>query len=247
MNTINTLMNKIGTYYSDLNSNLRSTSDHITRINDANIQYMYGTIDTILCKEDAVYAVIKKIPRYDETSNGDQSEDGGEGFFNVPSGIHVHGLTNDEVFIKTNLSSINTNLDRYQGKRCRVVLRKNIAIYAEIDEGTDSLTVFPVELLVTLRNNDPNFDLFSKKNLEIFYTLGYTEQELEDLKKFTYDEKMHDKVIAFKDNAVWMNDTSKAKDNQILLDPLGIIKGLSNIAQKKTRDCHFPAVIFSGK
>ena len=247
MNVVNTLMNKIGTYHADLNSNLRTTADHITRINDADIQYMYGTIDTLLSKDDAVYAVIKKMPRYDESYNGDQSEDGGEGFFNVPSGMQVHGLTNDEVFIKTNLSSINTNLDRYQGKRCRVVLRKNIAIYAEIDEGTDSLTVFPVELLVTLRNNDPNFDLFSKKNLEIFYTLGYTEQELEDLKKFTYDEKMHDKVIAFKDNAVWMNDTSKAKDNQILLDPLGIIKGLSNIAQKKTRDCHFPAVIFSGK
>ena len=247
MNVVNTLMNKIGTYHADLNSNLRTTADHITRINDADIQYMYGTIDTLLSKDDAVYAVIKKMPRYDESYNGDQSEDGGEGFFNVPSGMQVHGLINDEVFIKTNLSSINTNLDRYQGKRCRVVLRKNIAIYAEIDEGTDSLTVFPVELLVTLRNNDPNFDLFSKKNLEIFYTLGYTEQELEDLKKFTYDEKMHDKVIAFKDNAVWMNDTSKAKDNQILLDPLGIIKGLSNIAQKKTRDCHFPAVIFSGK
>ena len=247
MNSLNTLINKVSAYRADFNSNLRSTIDHITKINDADIQYMYGTIDTILVKEDSVYAVIKKLPFYTENFNGDQGEDGGETFFNVPGGLQVHGLTNDEVFIKTNLSAVNTNIDRYKGKRCRVVLRKRVAIYAEVDEGTDSLTVFPAELLITLRNNDPDFDLFSKKNLEIFYSLGYTEQELEDLKKFTYDEKMHDKVIAFKDNAIWMNDTSKPKDNQILLDPFSIIKGLSNIAQKKSRDCHFPAVIFSGK
>lgn len=247
MNLINALHNKVGSLYSSLNNSLRDTSDHITRLNDNKLQSMYGVIDTLLVKEDSVYALIKKLPMFTVDDTGEQVDDGGDGFFNVAEGLKVHGLTHDEVFIKTNLSAINLNMERYKGKRCKVILRNNIGIYAEIDEGSDSLTVFPAEMLITLRNNDPNFDLFSPINLEVFYKAGYSEQEVEELKKFTYDEKMHNKILAFKDNALWMNDTSKPKDGQIFLDSLGIVKGLSNIAQGKSKNCHFPVSIFSGK
>lgn len=229
-----------------INLSLENASSFITRVNDANIEYLTGTIISLLVINDAVYALIQKNVSYNQAVDGSQADDGGNSYFNAIGGVELEKHTVPELFIRTNLTAINNNLDRYKGKKCSVVLKKGVAVYAEIDEGDDNLTVFPNKLLKNIRASDPNFDLFSTKSRDKLKEAGYTDEEINDLKKFIFKEDLYDKTIAFKDDALWFNDTSKPKDNQVLLDPLEIIPGLNKL-NMKSKDCHFPSTIFSGK
>lgn len=229
-----------------LDMSLVNASSFISRANDVSIEHVTGTIVSLLLINDAVYALIQRNETYSVSSNGSQAEDGGVSYFNAIGGVEAEKHTVSELFIKTNLTAVNNNLDRYKGKRCSVVVRNGVAVYAEVDEGDDNLTVFPNKLLISIRKSDPNFDLFSTASLAKLRSAGYTDEEIEDLRKFSFKEDMYDKTIAFKDDALWINDTSKPRDNQVLMDPLDIIKGLNKLSMKD-KDCHFPSIVFSGK
>lgn len=215
----------------------KHAQDFISRSNDTSVEQVEGIIKDLYIVGNYVRASIERT----------DSEESGIQMFNVSSGINPSMYTLPEVTIKTNINpwDINARVN-YIGKKCKVILRHNVAIYAEIDLGENSLTIFPLSLLREIRLSDPNLDLFSTDSINRLKKEGYTDDEIEDLRKLTYREQTEGKIYTWNGEAIYCKDTSKPLDNEVILDETKIVQGLNNLGMKD-RECHMPSVIFSGK
>lgn len=223
-----------------------NSSDLINRANDTDIVYKAGIIDTLYVVNDSVFAVIRKNYAPEFFNGGDET-DHGTGWFNASDGTPPENLTIPELAIKTNISAINNITYRYIGKPCVVTVKGGVALYAEVSLGGDYLTVFPTKLLKDIRGTlGADLDLFSDKGKKLLKDNGFTDDQIKDLESFKYETNHTEKTITFKDEAVWGRDTATLGENQLEIVPTDIINGLNKLTLK-TRNCHKPTRLFSGK
>lgn len=226
-------------------ANTTNSTELISRANDTTILIKEGIIESLYLVNDCVFAIIRKNYVSEFSPTGDEL-DHGDGWFNNDDGTAPTELTIPELAVRTDINPINSNLNRYIGKRCRVTVKNNIAMYAQIDYGTDSMTVFPTPILKEIRYAVKDSDIFSEEARNIFKKYGFTDNQINDLKKLKYTDEQKEKIMTFKDEAVWIKDNAKKKSYEVILDALSIVNGL-NSQGMKTKDCHLPTRLFSGK
>ena len=227
----NTLLNNLARF---------NSTDFLTTANDTSLIEQQGIIETVYPVNDSVYAVIRK-------DYPGKSHDHGDGLFNANDGADPEKMTRADLAVKTNIVAINAVIERYVGARCIVTVKNGIAVYAKVNLGEDNLTVFPPQLLGELRATNPDNDLFTDKNIISMKDLGYSEQEIDNLKLFTYTPEEKGKIVYFKDEASWSKDVAaQQKENELNVTNNPIIRGLNKLGMK-TKKCHIPTRLFSGK
>ena len=215
----------------------KHAQDFISRANDTSIEQVEGVIKDLFIVCNYVRASIQRT----------DSEEAGIQMFNVSYGINPSMYTLEEMTIKTNINPWDINSrTNYIGKKCKVIVRHGVAIYAEIDLGENSLTIFPLSLLREIRLSDPSFDLFSTDSINRLKKEGYTDDEIEGLKKLSYKEELEGKIYTWSGEAIYFKDTSKPLENEVILDESNIVIGLNKLGMKD-RQCHIPSIVFSGK
>ena len=223
-----------------------NNSTLIHRANETTIKYREGIIETTYVIDDVIYAAIRKNYAPEVSPSGDQT-DHGNGWFNVNDGSSPTDLTIADLAIKTNISPINSIVDRYVGKPCTVTVRDGIALYATVNLGGEYITAFPTELLKGVRATlGPTLDLFSDSAKNILVENGYDGEQIDQLRKLKYTDEQKGKVVTFKGEAVWSKDSTKLGPNELVLEGSAIIPGLNQLGMK-TKDCHLPTILFSGK
>lgn len=77
--------------------------------------------------------------------------------------------------------------------------------------------------------------------------VGYAKENLDEFKKLKVKEHSDPGVFRFKNEAYWDKDTNQSKDMDILLkdDFVGLIG--RNYLEMKSKLCHTPIIMFSGK
>ena len=219
--------------------NVNST-ELITKYNERAKTYERGIIDSLYIIGDDVFAVVR--PEKEITESGDHLPT----FFNSTVGYDIEKITIGELGIKTNIRPMSDVVSSYIGKLCRVTLSNGIAIYAEIDYGAQSLTEIPTVTLRNIRAALGDSDLFSQKGKNMLLNYGYAPSQIAELEKLTYNMDYKNKMVTFAGEGVWQKDTALQKDNEIILEPVNIVSGLNNLGMK-TKNCHIPTRIFSGK
>lgn len=227
--------------YSKVNS-----SDLINRANETSIKYKAGVVETTYLVGDAVFAIIRKNYPPEFLPNGEEL-DHGEGWFNTGDGISPVGLTIAHLAIKTNINPINSVIDKYIGKPCTVTVKDGVALYASVDLGGDYITSFPTKLLRDVAGAlGSSLDLFSDSAKKMLEENGFDNESIEQLEKLKYTEEQKGKIVTFKGEAVWTKDSTKLGPNEVMLEAYPIIPGLNQLGMK-TKDCHLPTILFSGK
>lgn len=224
-----------------------NSPDFINRANDTSLVIQDGYIRALFIANDSVFAVIQKNTIGEISPSGFQV-DHGDGWFNGPDRTPVEQTTLAELAIPTNISAINTQIDRYLGKPCRVTVKNGIALYAEVDMEFPTLTTIPVHLIrrARLALENKTEDIFSELGRKYFEEEGYSEEDIEALSNFKYVEEMTGKINTFEGEALWFKDTANKNPNENIIKPNSILLGLNKLGMK-TKKCHLPTRLFSGK
>lgn len=240
-NAFNKIQMKALTHEMDAN-------DFITRVNDTRLVIKMGIIESLFVVGDSVFATILRNHDMEEAPNGDQLSHG-DGLFNTADRQEMDDVLVPEIAVLTNIDASNNKLDRFLGKHCKVLVRNEVAIFAEVLQGEISLTSFPAEVIRATRMylGVDHQNIFSEKGKEYLREKGYTNEEIEELAKFKYKpDSMSKKINTFLDEATWFKDTSKQQENENIIEPPLIVKGLLKLGMK-SKECHIPTRIFSGK
>lgn len=207
--------------------------------------YYKGNILTLYLIGDKVYAIIER--NHEPIIEGSEMLFHGNEIFNLTSGIDPNTRTIPELVIPTDINPSNININRYIGKECTVKTIEDRAIVAYVDESPSLVSIFSPLLLQAIRNNVPNGDLKSTEARTYLKSYGYSDIEIDNLLKLTYDsEEFKNKLVTFSEEAVWTKDTSAAKDNEIILETNETLNGLNKLGMK-SNNCHLPVKLFSGK
>lgn len=245
-NNQNRLLTHVINTNPSINKPSLNSNDLVNRANSTELVYKSGIIDTLYVVNDSVFAIVRKNYAPEFFSNGDQ-KDHGTGWFNTSDGVPPENLTIPELAIKTNISAINNVVYRYIGKPCVVTVKGGVGVYANVSLGGDYLTIFPTKLLMDVRGAlGAELNLFSDRGKQLLKDNGFTDEEINNLEALKYETTHTEKTVTFKDEAVWGRDTSTLGTNQLEVVPTDIINGLNKLTLK-TRDCHKPTRLFSGK
>ncbi len=240
----NYILKNIAESFKDMPNN---SSDFINRANETSLVIKEGIISSVFVVDDSVFAVVLKNTEGEVTPSNYQA-DHGDGWFNGPDRTPVDNITLAELAIPTNISSANIQIERYIGKRCRVTVKNNIAVYAEVELGYPSLTTIPIHVIRKARIalEGKTDDIFSDLGKKYFKDNGYTEEEVEALSDFKYVEDMLGKINTFEGEALWFKDTANKNPNENIIKTNPILLGLNKLGMK-TKKCHLPSRLFSGK
>lgn len=224
-----------------------SANDFITRANDTSMVIEEGIIESTFISGEGVFAVIRKNTSSRFSPTGDQI-DHGDGWFNGPDRNSVETTTVAELAILTNIDVSNNQLKRYKGSACHVVVKNGIAIYADVRPPYPSLTTIPASFIrkVRVAIEGKSDDIFSDIGRKYFRDAGYSEEDINSLSDFKYVSSMYGKVNTFAGEALWFKDTSQQQEEENIIKPNGIILGLNKLGMK-SKNCHKPSRIFSGK
>lgn len=224
-----------------------NSADFINRANDTSLLKQEGIIEDLYNINDAVYAIVRKNGNYEVSPSGNIT-DHGDGLFNMAEGTTRENMTVAELVIPTNIDPSNNKLERYFQKKCIVTVENGVAVYAEVFLGYPSITSIPANFIrkarVALAGKTD--DIFSDLGKKYFKENGYTDEDVEALSDFKYVEEMVGKINTFEGEALWFKDTNnKGKDENILkVNPL--VLGLNKL-NMKSKTCHIPSRLFSGK
>lgn len=238
----NTLKGGVSYVETPLNS-----ADFINRANDTSLIKQEGIIESLYIVNDSVFAIIRKNTDYVLSPSGNLV-DHGDGLFNMVEGYPEEDMTVSELSVLTNIDAANNKLQRYVQKRCIVTVNNGIAVYAEVILGYPDISTIPANFIrkarVALANKTT--DIFSDVGRQYFKENGYTDEDIEALSDFKYVEEMTGKLNTFKGEGLWFKDTNnKSKDENILkANPL--VLGLNKL-NMKSKTCHIPSIVFSGK
>lgn len=228
-----------------LNMSENSSQDFIQRLNQSTIEYKQGYIETLYLINDGVFAIVRKNYSSITNTNGEEI-DHGDGLFNSDDGTDPATLTVPELIVKTNINPINTNLNVFIGKPCRVKVKDGIAVLAEIDTTEGVFSIFPPELVRTIRSRVTGGDLSSPDARYYFKTFGYSDEEIDNLVSFLYNSDHKEKLVTFAGEGVWTKDTNQQKEGEFIMEAPFIVVGLNKLSMK-SNNCHIPTRLFSGK
>ena len=241
---INNILKGVSNYLQDAPNN---SADFINRANDTSLEIQNGFIDSLFVVNDSVFAIVRKnIPAVISPS-GSQI-DHGDGFFNGPDRTSIEDTTVAELAIPTNISAINNQLDRYKDKACRVTVKNGVAVYVEADLGFPRLTTIPQSFIRKARIalQAETEDIFSEIGKKYFIDNGYTAEDVENLSDFKYVSEMTGKINTFEGEGLWFKDTANKEPNENVLKNNPLVLGLNKL-NMKTKKCHIPSRLFSGK
>lgn len=220
--------------------NVNST-EMVVKLNEQSKRYERGIIDSVYVLGDDVFAVIKPEEELDSSGNHLPI------FFNASVNVEVDKINLGEIGVKTNIRPSTDIVSSYIGKLCRVTVVNGLAIYAEVDYGAQSFTEIPAVLLRNIRASlGENSDLFSREGQDKLLNYGYTQTQIDELKKLNYSTDYKDKIITFEGEGVWQKDSTIKQHNEVILERVNIVSGLNNLGMK-TKNCHIPTILFSGK
>lgn len=222
-------------------------SDFVNRANDTTLTKEEGIIEDLYVVGDSVFAIVRKKSNYVMSPSGDLI-DHGDSLFNMVEGKSVEDMTVPELSIPTNIDASNNKLERYFQKKCIVTVKNGVAIHAEVVLGYPSMTTISANFIRKARValSGKTDDIFSEIGKKYFKDNGYTDEDIEALSDFKYVQEMTGKINTFEGEALWFKDTNnKSKDENILkANPL--LLGLNKL-NMKSKTCHLPSRIFSGK
>lgn len=222
-------------------------TDFITRANDTTMLVQNGIIESLYVIDNGVFAIIRKNTNSSFTPSNDQT-DHGDGWFNGPDRTPIENVTVAELAVLTNIDASNNKLERYIGKECSVTVKNNVAVYAEVKLGYPSMTTITASVIrkarVALASKTE--DIFSDVGKKYFKEQGITDEDIEALSNFKYLEDMTSKVNTFSGEALWFKDTSQATKDENIIEPNSIMLGLKKLGMK-SKKCHIPTRVFSGK
>lgn len=241
---VNNVLNSISKSIQDYNID---ASDFVTRANDTSMVIQNGIIESLYIIGDGVFAVIRKDIDSSFTYSGDQI-DHGDGWFNGTDRIPIDNTTVSELSILTNIDASNNQLNRYIEKPCEVVVKNDIAVYASVNLGFPSISTVPSNIIRKIRIAiaDVSDDIFSDVGRKLFKEEGYTDQDINALSDFKYVADMYGKLNTFEGEAYWFKDTSQQSKDENILKANDILVGLKKLGMK-SKNCHRPSRIFSGK
>ena len=221
-------------------------SEFIQRANDTSFDILPGIIESVYIVDDSVFAIVRKDYGSRVSERGDQIEHG-DGLFNGTDRTPTDNITIAELAIPTNIDA-SSNVKRYIGKKCFVYVKNNVAVSAEVSLGFSSLTTISIDAIRRVRESlsSKTEDIFSKEGRETFRQQGYTNEEIENLSNFKYTEDMVGKINTFSGEGLWFKDTSKQDVNENILPPNPLVVGLNKLSMK-SKTCHIPSRLFSGK
>lgn len=224
-----------------------SSSEFLQRANETSFEILPGIIESLQVVDDSVFAIIKKNHSSRINDKGDQI-DHGDGYFNGTDRTPLDDITLAELCIPTNIDASNNNLKRYIGKRCKVSVKNNIAVYAEVDYGFYSLTTFPIHVIRKIRQalSSKSDSIFSEEGKVLFRQEGYTDEEIQQLSDFKFVESTVGKVNTFAGEGLWFKDTANKDPSENILKANPLVLGLNKLGMK-TKNCHKPTRLFSGK
>lgn len=221
--------------------------DFNTQANNIQLEIQKGVIEELYVLNDSVFATVRKLGM-SEFSLDDELLEHGDSLFNSIGGLDPTKMNLAELTIPTDIDASNNQLSRYIGKTVRVTVKKGIAVLAEVEQGFTQLTTIPPSLIrrARLHIQDITDDLYSDVGRMFFKENGYTDEEIDNLSKFSYVAEMAGKVNTFEGEALWFKDTSnKNKDENII--PINDLLLGTNQLGMKSKKCHIPTKIFSGK
>lgn len=202
-----------------------------------------GIISNVISVDDIVFAVVMR-------DNDNDEGHGHYGYYNVKSYENIEGLTLAELSIPTDIVPIGNVVERYMGKRVNVTIQNGQAIFASVTPAAKPLTTIQPSLIRRVRDileKTDDKDIFGKTAEKVWEKFGVLQEDIKALKGLIYDEeKFKNKHITFQNEGVWGKDTSKPKEDEIVLPTNSILQGLNQGGQKDN-DCHLPTKIFSGK
>ena len=221
--------------------------DFNTQANNIQLEIQKGIIKELYVLNDSVFATIQKedISVY---SLDDELLEHGNSLFNSIGGLDPLKMTVPELTVLTDIDASNNQLKRYIGKTVRVTVKKGVAVLAEVEQGFNQLTTIPASLIRRARSylSGVTDDIFSEQGKKFFKENGYTDEDIENLSKFKYVEEMAGKINTFEGEALWFKDTSaQTKDENII--PINDLLVGTNQLGMKSKKCHIPTKIFSGK
>lgn len=218
--------------------------DLIHKLNSLHFDTRGGIIESLLVINDCVYAIIKKNYSSILDDNG-RTIDVGDGYFNCVDGRYIGNYTLPELLIRTDIEAFNSNISRYIGKPCRVILIRELPVHATVDMGSSSPTVFDIDDIKNLRRSVGSAkSIFDYKDR--LKTLGLTDTNIEDLADCKYDESYKEKLITIEGEGTWYRDTSNPITNEIVLKSNSIWLGV-NSSGMNDKKYHIPTKVFSGK
>lgn len=221
-----------------------SSTDFVVKLNSTKVDVKEGIIESLLIINDCVYAIVRK--NYDSIRGPDgRVIDRGDGLFNCIDGSYPENYTLPELLIKTNIQAFNTVLQRYIGKKCKVSIREDIPVLAEVSMGETHAVNFDIDVIKQLRERLPyNKGLFD--DTTILKEAGLTDTNIEDLRKCVYDSSYKNKLLTIEGEGTWYRDTSKPITNEIVLKNNSIWQGTNQKGMEDT-PYHIPTKVFSGK
>lgn len=242
--TINNILNGIT---KAINTTGIDATDFVTRANDSSLIILEGTVESLYVLNDSIFAVIRKNEGSTFSPSGDLV-DHGDSLFNGSDGIPNEDLTVPEIAVLTNIDASNNKLSRYIGKTAKVVVKNNIAVFAEVNLGLPSISIVPTNIIRKIRTAiaGQTTDLFSDIGKKYFKEEGYTDEDIQALSDFKYVEAMTSKINTFKGEALWFKDTASLSKDENILPTNKLLVGLNKLGMK-TKKCHLPSRFFSGK
>ncbi len=222
-------------------------TDFVTRANDSSLLILEGTIESLYILNDSVFAVIRKNEGSTFSPSGDLV-DHGDSLFNGSDGVPNEDMTVPEIAVLTNIDASNNKLSRYIGKTAKVVVKNNVAVFAEVNLGLPTISIIPANLIRKVRTAiaGQTTDLFSDIGKKYFKDEGYTDEDIQALSEFKYVEAMTSKINTFEGEALWFKDTAGISKDENIIPTNDILVGLNKLGMK-TKKCHIPSRLFSGK
>ena len=224
-----------------------NSSEFINRANETTMLKQQGIIESLYVINDSVFAIIRKNTDYVMSASGDLV-DHGDSLFNMSDGFSEEDMTVSELAIPINIDASNNKLERYIQKECIVTVNNGVAVSAKVNLGYKNISTIPASFIrkTRLALAGKTNDLFSDIGKKYFKEKGYTDEDIEALSDFKYVQEMTGKLNTVEGEALWFKDTNnKSKDENILkANPL--LLGLNKL-NMKSKTCHIPSRIFSGK
>lgn len=216
------------------------SSDFNVRVNQAAAKYHVGIIRALYVINNAVFALVSPFKELNESGGHTPL------YFNAIIGVSMSHFSIAELVIKTNINPANENVFNLVGEKCRVTVVKDRAIYAQVDYGAQTMTEIPHTVFRNIREALGDSDLFSQKGKDLLLNYGYTEEQVKELKELQFTEDHLQKVVTFEGEGVWQKDSTVLRQDEATMKPVNIISGLNNLGMK-TKNCHIPSRIFSGR
>ena len=220
-------------------------TDFVTRANDSSLLILEGTIESLYILNDSVFAVIRKNEGSTFSPSGDLV-DHGDSLFNGSDGIPNEDMTVPEVAVLTNIDASNNKL--IYNLVFTAFVNNNVAVFAEVNLGLPTISIIPANLIRKVRTAiaGQTTDLFSDIGKKYFKDEGYTDEDIQALSEFKYVEAMTSKINTFEGEALWFKDTASLSKDENIIPTNDILVGLNKLGMK-TKKCHIPSRLFSGK